>query len=428
LQCYEKYKKLKEEKLARKQSPDAAASEAKPASEPSRRLDLPAKPDSSRLAALSAKPRGSADSDDDLDDLLGAVGLSWGAATAEAKDSNGEAAQAKGREAQQGPASSLDARQGVRLGRGVLRGAEAKSSGVAPATLSSLAGGGAREDRDAARPGSFGGGVVSSARPCKAACVVQRAPLRVEAANDVKALLFSDPRKVFPDAWKKQGLYFTSKRQLGYGLVQRAGGPCGVIASLNAYVLAELLFSDTSTLEGDESWQQPPPEAQQRSLIGALSSVLFATSGGSGKCIVCLPAAQHLYRTSAYTPDGITERVTLVTLEGFESPRGLEAFFREHMAAFVDPAGNGCLLLLLSAMLTRGLERVRGDMDEGFTGEVRTLLDRHHYLSQEGVNLLLCGKATSNVFDGDRVLDDNVQGSEVRRASVGEGATCEALA
>jgi hypothetical protein len=52
-------------------------------------------------------------------------------------------------------------------------------------------------------------------------------------------------------------------------------------------------------------------------------------------------------------------------------------------------------------------------MDEGFAGEVRTLLDRHHYMSQEGVNLLLCGRAVSNVFDGVRVLEDTVQGSEV---------------
>mmetsp|Transcript_59966 Transcript_59966/g.135641 ORF Transcript_59966/g.135641 Transcript_59966/m.135641 type:complete len:188 (-) Transcript_59966:169-732(-) len=50
-------------------------------------------------------------------------------------------------------------------------------------------------------------------------------------------------------------------------------------------------------------------------------------------------------------------------------------------------------------------------MDEGFAGEVRTLLDRHAYMSQEGVNLLLSGRAVSNVFDGERVLSDQVQGS-----------------
>ena len=35
------------------------------------------------------------------------------------------------------------------------------------------------------------------------------------------------------------------------------------------------------------------------------------------------------------------------------------------------------------------------------------MLDRHGYLSQEGVNLLLTGAATSNVFDGERALGDD---------------------
>ena len=41
----------------------------------------------------------------------------------------------------------------------------------------------------------------------------------------------------------------------------------------------------------------------------------------------------------------------------------------------------------------------------------RSLVDRHGYASQEAVNLLLVGKACSNVFDGDRTLSDEVRGS-----------------
>jgi hypothetical protein len=44
--------------------------------------------------------------------------------------------------------------------------------------------------------------------------------------------------------------------------------------------------------------------------------------------------------------------------------------------------------------------------------KVRTLLDRHGYMSQEGVNLLLLGRAHSNVFDGKKVMgDDTAQAS-----------------
>ena len=46
-------------------------------------------------------------------------------------------------------------------------------------------------------------------------------------------------------------------------------------------------------------------------------------------------------------------------------------------------------------------------MDKGFAGEKRTLLDRHGYLAQEGVNLMLIGQATSNVHDGVKILGDD---------------------
>lgn len=57
-----------------------------------------------------------------------------------------------------------------------------------------------------------------------------------------------------------------------------------------------------------------------------------------------------------------------------------------------------CLALLASALLTRGLEAARADADEPSV----TLIARHDYCTQEAVNLLLLGRATSNVFDGNR--------------------------
>ena len=371
---------------------------------------------------MSSKSRGSEDSDDDVAGLLEAVGLSGD--SAEAKDSNDATAQVKGVETK--PSASIatksdlnrEASQGVRLGRGVLRGPDATKTSVHMPAASPSSHGISDDTLECSEASRLENRELSTStahEPRKAARVLKREPIKVEEAVEIKMLLFNDPRRVFPDAWKKQGLYFTKKARLGYGLVQRAGGPCGVIAAMNAYVLADLLHSSSKAAirEGGSSWQEPSPGSQEESLLAAMSSVLFAASNGSGRCVVCLPTTQVLYRTSAYAPDGITERVTLVTLENFDSPNGLEAFFRDNLPAFSAPQGNGCLLLLLSAMLTRGLAELREDMDEGFAGEVRTLLDRHHYMSQEGVNLLLCGRAVSNVFDGIRELGDTVQGSEV---------------
>lgn len=63
------------------------------------------------------------------------------------------------------------------------------------------------------------------------------------------------------------------------------------------------------------------------------------------------------------------------------------------------------MALTYSAMLSRGLENVKGDADEALGGA--TLIDRHGYATQELVNLLLVGRGHSNVFDGTRTLDDN---------------------
>ena len=59
------------------------------------------------------------------------------------------------------------------------------------------------------------------------------------------------------------------------------------------------------------------------------------------------------------------------------------------------------IAFLYSALLTRGFGNVREDMDSGDL----PLMAGHGYCSQEMVNLLLVGKAASNTFDDDMVLD-----------------------
>lgn len=62
-----------------------------------------------------------------------------------------------------------------------------------------------------------------------------------------------------------------------------------------------------------------------------------------------------------------------------------------------DLKSHGIIQLLLSAILSRGIPVIKGDMD---TSE-STLIGKHAYCTQEMVNLALMGKATSNTHDGD---------------------------
>lgn len=54
-------------------------------------------------------------------------------------------------------------------------------------------------------------------------------------------------------------------------------------------------------------------------------------------------------------------------------------------------------------MLTKGLENIAPDMDM----ENSTLVNEHGYASQEIINIMLVGKAVTNVHDGDKDMGDN---------------------
>ncbi|RYE83660.1 MAG: DUF4205 domain-containing protein [Methanosarcinales archaeon] len=73
---------------------------------------------------------------------------------------------------------------------------------------------------------------------------------------------------------------------------------------------------------------------------------------------------------------------------------------------FSHPGSPAAVLLLYSAMLTRGIDGVRADMDADLTGHSARLIDQQYYGTQELLNLCLTGRATSNPFDGERTLTD----------------------
>lgn len=87
----------------------------------------------------------------------------------------------------------------------------------------------------------------------------------------------------------------------------------------------------------------------------------------------------------------------LFTLDDYKD---LELFLDQHIEQFESEV-LGCLLLVVSAVLSRSIEKVRQDMDVPTT----TLIGAHGYCTQELVNLLLWGQAVSNVFDNDMELD-----------------------
>jgi hypothetical protein len=95
-----------------------------------------------------------------------------------------------------------------------------------------------------------------------------------------------------------------------------------------------------------------------------------------------------------------------------------------------DENSTFVVLLMISALLSRGIEEVRSDMDVA----TNTMIAAHGYCSQEIVTLLLTGKAHSNVFNGTMSgMMTNDDGSDMpmkgilNRSDVGHLLLTEAL-
>lgn len=63
----------------------------------------------------------------------------------------------------------------------------------------------------------------------------------IETAMELKKVIFGSATRSFNTEWMKQGFYFSEHGMLKYGLVQDKGGPCGLLAAVQAWVLKFLL-------------------------------------------------------------------------------------------------------------------------------------------------------------------------------------------
>jgi hypothetical protein len=74
-----------------------------------------------------------------------------------------------------------------------------------------------------------------------------------------------------------------------------------------------------------------------------------------------------------------------------------------HVApVYQSPQKSGVVLFLYSVMLSRGLPAIERERDH----ESLSLIAAYGYCAQEAVNMMLCGRAHSNVFDGVQQVDD----------------------
>uniref|UniRef100_A0A3Q2CT06 Ubiquitin carboxyl-terminal hydrolase MINDY n=1 Tax=Cyprinodon variegatus TaxID=28743 RepID=A0A3Q2CT06_CYPVA len=229
-----------------------------------------------------------------------------------------------------------------------------------------------------------------------------------------------------------QGFVFSEHEQTA--LKQFEGGPCAVIAPVQAFLLKNILFSRESS-----NWRQMSEE-QKMALCSTLTEILESAcaSPSSGFCLVTWAKGQspHTSTLSKTQTQPQTQTQAALAAEdlGFEQFHSVlhkrtvlsVSDLREEVVSLYQ-SWRGCcgvLLFLYSVILTKGIENIRNEIQD----PTEPLIDPiHGHGSQSLVNLLVTGHAVSNVWDGDRECSGMKLHGIHKQASVGFLTLMESL-
>ncbi|XP_053569719.1 probable ubiquitin carboxyl-terminal hydrolase MINDY-4 [Bombina bombina] len=222
---------------------------------------------------------------------------------------------------------------------------------------------------------------------------VQGKPIDLSQAVEIKRILFGSTLCCFSEEWKMQSFTFNNKHQLRYGFVQKKGGPCGVLAAVQGLMLKHLLFGK----EQDVRALQTSDTLRTQCLCKALADILWCAASQIEATVALHSGKQQFSPAGRYKCDGILETLILYKFGKYEE---LLSFLQQNISPF-ENGPFGCILLILSAVLSRTPELVQKDFDV----PSNCLIGAHAYCTQELVNLILCGRAVSNVFNDKMELD-----------------------
>jgi len=224
-----------------------------------------------------------------------------------------------------------------------------------------------------------------------------------ELASHLRVLLFGTDKRGFPPEWSDQSLKFNDCEKgeppfLRIGIVQKKGGPCGLLSAVQALVLKYYLFGENETeqAEMDEVYSYKRTQSLEKSIV----EMIWRCRVKENKVYLAVLSMYKQFTLPAHSkPDGVTEHVKLISCS---RKQDLMSAVHSHINEYEKGKGS-CVLLLYSAILTHGISEVRSEMDEN-GGK---LMGLHSYCTQEMINLLLHGQAFSNAFDNSVNLGEN---------------------
>lgn len=165
----------------------------------------------------------------------------------------------------------------------------------------------------------------------------------------LREVVFGNATSVsFNPEWEQQSFTFNDSYELEFGLVQHKGGPCGILAAVQALIIKHLM-------EHNEGNLSPSNAERQQVLKKVLASILWQAAnyaGGKKVVCVCSDSGRNKFQSSIlYRNDGITEKVQYsrcLTLADTEN------CVQEFLPQLQSHMGKGCILFLYSVILSRG--------------------------------------------------------------------------
>jgi len=210
--------------------------------------------------------------------------------------------------------------------------------------------------------------------------------------------------------WHQQGFLFASDKSLTHypwGLEQNYGGPCGVLSPIQAFLLHHLIYKMKVGLEKEEGRPLSVTPAQcQEALNEVLADILIKSTEGAPPFVWVSAINEKSIKTS---------RV---------------ATRKELIAAIVSSlnllrSDVGVICFVYSVLLSKTLKKIKEDGDLSL--DAGGLVQRFGHCTQELVNLMICGVASSNVFDGEKNLGQTTLKGIPKAQSIGYLTILESL-
>ena len=135
-------------------------------------------------------------------------------------------------------------------------------------------------------------------------------------------------------------------------VIEGYGGPCGVLAAVQAELLIQCLYRDGNVMIDDSSMRLDE-RSLQKAFVSTLAAIIERAKGGSSLAIV-----ESTVDIKVDMQNLESSHFRIVILSSAES---LISYLSNHIQMFFSD--TGCLLFLMSLVFTRSIDTIVSEMD-----------------------------------------------------------------